>query len=214
MIKIWRPRPESKPNQQARKRGTTSLVLFSWRHPCLQLSSPPASLLVASLTCITLSWHLSGLPSCLTIPSPSLWGGTVCFWRFVYGGRNTPLFQAASSLSSSRGTWQPSVSLVLRWAVSPVPMGSQNFLPGSLLLELHFKTADQYHVRKQTLSALDCVHKHCAILLRCGLRLCTNSVHEELMFHWMQWFLNIFFLHTVYALFKWKFSINIKMNEP
>lgn len=63
---------------------------FSWRRPCLQLSSPPAPLLVASVTVITLPWHLSALPSCLTVPSPSLWGGTVCFVEVCLWGEGIP----------------------------------------------------------------------------------------------------------------------------
>lgn len=63
-------------------------------------SSSPAFLQVPSVTDVILSWHLSALSSCLAVLSPSLWGGTVCLWRFVYGGRNTPLLQAASSLSA------------------------------------------------------------------------------------------------------------------
>lgn len=76
--------------------------MLSWKHPCFQLSlsSRLVFLWVPSVIDVILSWHLSALPSCLPVPSPSLWGGTVCFWRFVYGGRNILLLQADSSLSA------------------------------------------------------------------------------------------------------------------
>lgn len=92
------------PNQTSRPERGREQVRCSFHEdsPIFSSSSSSslASLRVPSVTDVILSWHLSALSSCLTVLSPSPWGGTVCLWRFVYGGRNTPLLQAASSLSA------------------------------------------------------------------------------------------------------------------
>lgn len=98
VTEIWSLRWEWKSNQQARKRKTTSLIL---PHPRLFLFISSSLSLSAPLS------HMSFFPdTCLPFPLVSLSYLLLCgvelfvLWRFVYGGRNTPLLQAASSLSA------------------------------------------------------------------------------------------------------------------
>ena len=126
--------------------------------------------------------------TCLPFPLVSLSHLLLCgvelfvFGGLFTGGRKTPPLQAASSLSAHHTEHDSPPSLWCRdELLSPVPVGSQNLLLRSLPLELHFKTVDRYDVREQTLPALGRVHKHCVILQRCGWRLYTGSVLEELM---------------------------------
>lgn len=121
-------------------------------------------------------------------------GWSVCFWRFVYGGKEYPAgLGRLSSFSSSRGTWQPSFSLVPRWAASPVPAGSLNF-------SASFSPS---WTSLQDSGSILCAQANTACFRLCtqtlynfavvqGLRLYTNSVREEWRFLWMQPFL--FFL--------------------
>lgn len=106
-------------------------MLLSWKHSCLQLilSSPPASLLVPSVTDVTLFWHLSALPLLSHCPiSFSVGWNCLFFGGLFMGGRNTPLLQAASSLSAHHTEHDSPPSL---WCWDelflPVPMGSRKF---------------------------------------------------------------------------------------
>ena len=138
-------------------------VWCSFHEDTLVLSSPPASLWLAPVTYVTLSWHLSALPSCLAVPSPSLRGGTVCFLEVCLRGEGIPccsrpplVFQLITQNMTALLFFGAEMN-----CFSLPPWGVQIFLLRSLLLELHFKTADRYCVRE--LPALGRVHKHCVI---------------------------------------------------
>lgn len=136
------------------------------------MKTPMSSALISSsssLSGLCHSYHSSLTPVCPSLLSHrpisfSVGRNCLFFGGLFIGGRNTPLFQAASSLSAHHAEHDSPPSLWCRdELLLPFPTGSQNFLPRSLLLELHFKAADQYRVRKQALSASDRVHKRCAI---------------------------------------------------
>lgn len=133
---------------------------------------------------ISSSFSLSGLchryHSFLTPVCPSLLShrpisfsvGRNClfFGGLFMGGKNTPLFQAASSLSAHHAEHDSPPSL---WCWDELyllsPRGVKFFCLVLSFLNFIFQTADQYRVRKQTLPALDCVHKQCVLLQPCGL---------------------------------------------
>lgn len=162
VIKIWSP------GQRARRRKTTSLTLLSKKtHCCLQLilSSPPASHLVPSVTDVILA---------LTPVCPPLWSHCPVFFfcgveLFVLGGlfvggRSTLLLQAASSLSAHHTEHVGPPLFGAEMRCFSRPHGESEF-SASVLLELHFKTADRYCVHNLTLPALGRVNKRCVILL-------------------------------------------------
>lgn len=194
-----------------KKKATTILMPCSW---CLSLSRLFLQLVwVPSVIDVSLPWHLSALPSCLTVPSPSLWGGTVCFWRLVCVGWNMPLLQATSSLfSSSDKTWQPSPLFGAEMSCFSCPHGESDFF---ILFFYYFALlSPSWTPLEDSRSILqECANTTCSglssqtlcnflfylfFLQWYGLRLYTLSVQKEWMFDGVHFIL----------FFKYKTSLN------
>lgn len=182
-------------------------VWCSFHEDTLVLSSPPASLWLAPVTDVTLPWHLSAFPSRLAVPSPSLRGGTVCFLEVCLWGEGIPccsrpplVFQLITQNMTALLFFGAEMSCFAR------PRGGVKiFLLRSLLLELHFKTADRYCVRE--LPALGRVHKHCVIFA---------AMRFEVMYQFSPRGMNVslnavisryFFFSTLKTVLEWKFIL-------
>lgn len=178
-------------------------MLLSWRHPRPLISSS------FSLTGPCHRCHSSLTPVCPSLSSHcpiSFSAGWNClfFGGLFMGGRNTLLLQAASSLSAHH-TEHDSPPFLWCWdeLLRPSPWGVKIFLLRSLLLELHFKTADRYCVRE--LPALGRVHKHCVIFA---------AMRFEVMYQFSPRGMNVslnavisryFFFSTLKTVLEWKF---------
>lgn len=130
--------PKLRPKKASRRRERAARLPLSWRRSS---SSPPAPLSGLCHGC-----HSSLTPVCPPLPSPRPVSVSVGWSCLFSGGRNTPLFRAASRLSAHHAEHDSPPSL---WRRDEPPLpdtaGRPTFPPPPLL-QLRSQTADQYRV--------------------------------------------------------------------